>query len=66
MNEGVRNKIIEILRTSGKLDAVKISEELGLTYDTTSTYLRLMTRSGRILRRAEGKPWRHYYNLSEN
>jgi DNA-binding Lrp family transcriptional regulator len=57
-NEIIEDKIIEILRENKELEALLISEKLGLTYDTTSKHLKKMTQEGKIKRQAV--PSYHY------
>jgi predicted transcriptional regulator len=62
--ENVEKRIKEILKENKpkRLDAMQICENLGMSYDTTSKYLRKMTKEGVVERRAIGvfRPGNHW------
>ena len=63
MRKKIEDKILEILKKHKELEALAIAKEIGLTYDTTSKYLKKIAENGIIERKAKGKPWTYYYIL---
>jgi predicted transcriptional regulator len=71
--ENVEKRIKEILKENKpkRLDAMQISEKLGMSYDTTSKYLRKMTGENTVKRRAmgifrPGNHWAYRYYIGGN
>jgi len=66
MTNKTEDRIKQLFNEETKLEAMKISKRIGLTYDTTSKYLKKMTDEGTLERKAEGKPWNYYYKLKKH
>ena len=62
--ENIEKRIIKILEENKdrRLDSHEMSKKLGLTYDTTSKYLKNMTEKGIIERQGKGvgNPGNHW------
>lgn len=66
MANKTENRIKELIKVHGELDATAIREETGLTYDTVTGYLKNMVDEGILEREARGNPWMYYYRLRTN
>lgn len=70
MKQNIEKRIIGILKEKKglNLDASALSKEVGLTYDTVSSYLKRMVDNGILERKGigagnVGSHWRYYYCL---
>ena len=69
-----QDKIVNVLKEHGELESLSISKRIGLSYDTTSRYLKgmikehILTREARQMPKRDWdnkRPWEYYYKLNE-